>query len=81
VPLVRGTVQMVSADAKYEEATGTVYYEAEMRMDASQLAAIPGVRLIPGMPAEVFINLGERSMFSYLVQPLVDSFRRAWREP
>ena len=81
VPLVRGTVEMVSADAKYEEATGMVYYEAEMRMDARQLAAIPGVKLIPGMPAEVFIKLGERSMFSYLVQPLVDSFNRAWREP
>jgi HlyD family secretion protein len=81
MPLVRGTVEMVSADAKYEEATGTVYYEAEMRMDARQLAGIPGVRLIPRMPAEVFIKLGDRSMFSYLVQPLVDSFHRAWREP
>lgn len=80
LPLVRGTVERVSADAKYEEATGTLYYEAEVKMDARQLASIPGVRLIPGMPAEVFINLGERSMFSYLVQPLIDSFHRAWRE-
>ena len=34
----------------------------------------------PGMPAEVLIMTGERTMLQYLIQPLIDSLRRSFRE-
>jgi hypothetical protein len=34
---------------------------------------------LPGMPVEAQIQLGHRSLFRYLAQPLLDSFARAFR--
>jgi HlyD family secretion protein len=34
----------------------------------------------PGMPADVFIQTGERTFSTYLMQPVIDSFSRAFRE-
>jgi HlyD family secretion protein len=37
-------------------------------------------RPIPGMPADIYIETGQRTFFTYLLQPIVDSFSRAFRE-
>ena len=34
----------------------------------------------PGMPADVFIQTGVRTFFTYLMRPVIDSFSRAFRE-
>jgi multidrug efflux pump subunit AcrA (membrane-fusion protein) len=61
--------------------TGESFFRARIEIDAAQLAALePAVALTPGMPAEVYIMTGERSMLDYLLQPLFDSLRRAFRE-
>jgi HlyD family secretion protein len=39
-----------------------------------------GLKLVPGMPVEAFIRTGERTMLSYLIKPLSDQARRAFRE-
>jgi HlyD family secretion protein len=39
-----------------------------------------GLQLKSGMPAEVFIETGGRSMISYLTKPLRDQFMRAFRD-
>jgi epimerase transport system membrane fusion protein len=36
--------------------------------------------LVPGMPAEVLINTGERTVFEYLMQPVTNAFARAFIE-
>jgi HlyD family secretion protein len=36
--------------------------------------------LQPGMQVEVMIQTGDRTAFQYLVQPIVESVNRAWRE-
>ena len=38
-----------------------------------------GLRLIPGMPVEAFIQTGERTVLSYLTKPLTDQINRAFR--
>lgn len=81
LPMLDGKVRKVSADVNADERTGLMYYEAEIELDAAELAKLDDVTLISGMPAEVFIDLGERSLFQYFLQPLTDSFRRAFREP
>ena len=41
---------------------------------------IAGLKLLPGMPAEVYIRTGERSPMAYLIKPFADYFNRAFRE-
>ena len=38
------------------------------------------IKLTPGMPVETIIHTGDHTFWTYLVQPLTDSFRRAFRE-
>ena len=38
------------------------------------------MKLRSGMPAEVHIETGDRSMLSYLTKPLRDQFARAFRD-
>jgi HlyD family secretion protein len=81
MPLLKGTVRTISPDATYDEKTNNLYYETEILLDPAQMRQLKDVRLVSGMPAEVFIKLGSRSLLQYLTQPLVDSFHRAFREP
>lgn len=79
VPVIYGTVETVSADSKQDERTGESYYSARVAFGA--LTALPADKqLQPGMPAETLILTGERSVISYLIEPLTRSFSRALRE-
>jgi epimerase transport system membrane fusion protein len=51
-----------------------------IRLDAAELAALPNIRLHPGMPATVMIPTTERTAFDYLVGPLTSSFNHAFRQ-
>ena len=80
LPMLHGVVRNVSPDATLDEASNSLYYKVDIEIDKDELSKLKGVQLISGMPAEVFINLGSRSLFQYLLQPLLDSFHRAFRE-
>jgi len=45
-----------------------------------QLARLHGLKLVPGMPVESFIQAGERTVMSFLVKPLQDQIMKTWRE-
>ena len=81
-PRIKGTVLMVSADSKTNEQSGNKpYYLAKVAVEKSELAKIgKNVRLTPGMPADVMIVTGDRTMLSYLLQPFRDAFHRSFRE-
>lgn len=79
-PQIDGTVTRVSADALTDERSGQPYYAARVTVDAAQLGALKDVRLQPGMPTETLIVTGERTLLTYLTQPIQDSFRKAFRE-
>lgn len=82
VPLLQGHVTYVAADITPDERPGgQPYYRTTIQIDPDQMALIAGLRLASGMPAEVMIHAGERTLAEYLVQPVRDSFRRAFREP
>ena len=80
MPMLHGTVREVSPDATYDDKTNTLYYETQITLDANELKGLKDVRLVSGMPAEVFIDLGSRSLLQYMLQPVFDSFNRAFRE-
>lgn len=79
-PPVDGTVRYVSADIMRDERTGQSWYTARVEVDRAQIDAIPDAKLYPGMPAEVIIVTGERTLANYLFSPLTQSFNRAMRE-
>ncbi|MDB5361597.1 MAG: hypothetical protein JWO51_2894 [Rhodospirillales bacterium] len=80
VPLLDATVTMVSADALRDRDNGEPYYSAEVEIDAEQLARLKDVKLISGMPAQVVIPTGERTLLDYLLSPLRESYSRALSE-
>jgi HlyD family type I secretion membrane fusion protein len=79
-PQLDGKVLQVSADALNDERIGQSYFLARVEVNGDQLAGLGGVQLAPGMPAEIFIETGERTLLDYLIRPLRDSFNRAFRE-
>lgn len=79
-PSVDGTVTYVSADRIISERTGQPYYAAYVEIDPEELARLDNVKLYPGMPADVLITTGERTLLRYLLDPIRDSFARAFRE-
>lgn len=79
-PVIKGEVVHVSADRLINEETGMPYYLARVTMTEEGTRALGSLRLQPGMPAEVLINTGERTMLQYLVQPATDAVARAMIE-
>jgi HlyD family secretion protein len=79
-PELPGTVDYVSADLTLDENRKISFYEVRIRLDADAPRQIGGAKLVPGMPADAFIQMQSRTVLSYLLQPLTDQFSRAFRE-
>ncbi|MEO1066282.1 MAG: HlyD family type I secretion periplasmic adaptor subunit [Pseudomonadota bacterium] len=85
-PILNGQVIYVSADVLPNEQRsaqaqiGSDIYVARIKLDAREIGAIDSFRPTPGMPAEVYIRTRDRTFFDYLVEPIRDSFNRAFRE-
>ncbi|MCL2713654.1 MAG: HlyD family type I secretion periplasmic adaptor subunit [Alphaproteobacteria bacterium] len=79
-PTVDGKVAWIAADVTVDEKSGNSYYLARVEVSAAELKRVPHVRLYPGMPVEVSIVTGQRTVLDYLIQPLLDSYAHAFRE-
>jgi HlyD family secretion protein/epimerase transport system membrane fusion protein len=80
-PRVAGVVRTVSADRLVDEATRQAYFLARVEVYRSSLVeAGSGVEMVPGMPADVLIMTGERTLAQYFMQPFFDALWRAFRE-
>lgn len=80
IPNLFGTVREVSPDAIFDKDSGQLYYKVIVDISPAQLKRYPNVRLMSGMPAEVFIDLGSSSLLHMFFQPMIDSFNRSFRE-
>jgi HlyD family secretion protein len=79
-PLIMGRVRNVSRDRLMDEATRQPYFLAQISINDTDLPPDLKERLRAGLPAEVVIPTGERTVLQYMVQPLQDAFRRTFRE-
>ncbi|MDO8981759.1 MAG: HlyD family type I secretion periplasmic adaptor subunit [Afipia sp.] len=79
-PELRARVTMVSPASARDPSTGQEYYIAYVQLIDDGSQALGGMRLVPGMPAEVFVSTQERTAVSYLVKPFTDQMNRAFRE-
>lgn len=81
MPRLEGRVREVSADRIVDPRTSQIYYLARVELPAAQLRDVgPEMSLKAGMPAEVMIITGERTMLNYLLDPISSSFRKSFRE-
>lgn len=78
-PKVNGRLVTLSADRLTDEKNQISYYLARVEVDKKGLEELQdrGLILLPGMPAEVLINTGDRTFFEYLMQPLSNIFARS----
>lgn len=80
VPFLHGHVTYVASDVTTDERTRASHYRVQIVIDQEQLARLENVALRAGMPVEAQIQTGSRSFFRYMMQPVLDSFHRAFRE-
>ena len=80
VPYLHGHVTFIAADVTTDPQTRQSYYRAYIAIDQEQLARLPSVFLVPGMPVEGHIQTGSRSFWRYMTQPVRDSLARAFHE-
>ncbi|MBV6287615.1 HlyD family type I secretion periplasmic adaptor subunit [Pseudomonas aegrilactucae] len=78
-PVMAGRLSRVSADRLVNENTGAAYYLGQVELTEAALDSLAAHRLqlVPGMPAEVLLKVGERTLLSYLTQPAGNLFARA----
>lgn len=81
LPQIFGTLRNVSADRLVDERTGEPYFLAQVHVPAGALDEIPGeIEMVAGMPADVMILTGERTVFDFVLKPFADSLRLSFRE-
>jgi HlyD family type I secretion membrane fusion protein len=78
-PVIKGEVEVVSADASLDEHTRQPFYTARVEVPPEQAARLPRA-LKAGMPVEVMLEGGSRTPLQYFTKPLMDSFARAFTE-
>jgi HlyD family secretion protein len=79
-PEITGAVSMISPDLTQDQRTGTSFYTTRIALKPDELERLGSVKLIPGMPVDAFIQMGERTALSYLMKPLRDQAARAFKE-
>jgi HlyD family secretion protein len=79
-PELKAKVINISADLLQDPSTGLSYYQARLALPEGEIGRLAGNPLVPGMPAEAFVQSEARSILSYLVEPLLDHIAHMFRE-
>jgi len=79
-PALEGQVVFVSPDTTQDAKSGAAFYRVRVALTPDEVGRLDGLQLMPGMPAEVFLQTGSRTMLSYLFKPLNDQLSRVFRE-
>lgn len=78
-PELDGEIVRIGADVTQEEKRNESYYSVRILVPDSELARLDGLRLVAGMPVEVFMQTAPRTVLSYLVKPMQDQIAKAFR--
>ena len=79
-PEVAGVVSFVSADVSRDAQSNASYFTVRVTLPEEERRRLAGLQLVSGMPAEVFMQTGSRTMLSYLFKPITDQLQRAFVE-
>ena len=81
-PLIPGEVTQISADRSVDERTGEPFYKVQVRVTpaGAKLIAQNKLDIQPGMPVDLFVKTGERTMMNYLLKPIIDRAKTSMSE-
>jgi HlyD family secretion protein len=84
-PELKGVVSYVSPDLSHDERGqgqrgGAGFYTVQVRLPGEQRQRLGNLQLVSGMPAEVFLQTGTRTMLSYLLKPIADQLGRTFNQ-
>ena len=79
-PEIPGVVTRIGADTSQDEHTGASYYDVRVAIDESKLPELRGLKLVPGMPVEIFMETKPRTVISFLIKPVRDQIARTFKE-
>ena len=79
-PAIEGQLALISPDLVHDPHSGESYYTGRVQIDPAEWAKLdPNLRLVAGMPLELFLKTNSRTLLSYLLKPLADQWSRAFR--
>jgi HlyD family secretion protein len=79
-PEIDGLVSLVSADLSQDDRNTAVYYMIRVSLTDEQVRRLGNVKLVPGMPAEIFVETPSRTVLYFLLKPINDQMERVFRE-
>jgi protease secretion system membrane fusion protein len=81
-PHIPGVVEQVAADRTVDERTGNAFYKVRVKVTpaGAKLVGEHHLNIRSGMPAELFVKTGERTMMNYLLKPVMDRAKSALSE-
>ncbi|MGI9568554.1 MAG: HlyD family type I secretion periplasmic adaptor subunit, partial [Desulfobulbia bacterium] len=79
-PFIKGKVNFISPDQSLDERSGESYFTVRLFVAPDEMTKLEENNLSVGIPAEVMIETGSRTVLSYLVKPLTDQLERTFRE-
>nr|AAO73509.1 RsaE [Caulobacter vibrioides] len=80
IPILNGKIESISRDRLSDPDGKTVYFLGIVRVDIKQLPKEFRTKITAGMPAQVVVPTGERTVLQYLFSPLRDTLRTTMRE-
>ncbi|MCH8621109.1 HlyD family type I secretion periplasmic adaptor subunit [Undibacterium sp. TS12] len=79
-PHIPGVITQVSADRTVDERTGQAFYKVRAEVAPEGKKMIANLNIRPGMPVEMFVSTGGRTMMNYLLKPVIDRAHSAMTE-
>lgn len=79
-PNIPGIVTVVPNNRSQDNRTGEPFFKVQIEVTAEGKRKLRDNKVRPGMPAQVFIVTGERTMMSYLLKPLTDRIKTSLTE-
>jgi protease secretion system membrane fusion protein len=79
-PHIPGIVTQVSADRLVEEKTGAPYYKLQAKVAPKGIKMLSQHEIRAGMPVELIVKTGERTLMNYLLKPIFDRANSALKE-
>jgi HlyD family secretion protein len=80
IPVMLGKIESISHDRLVDESTHQYYYLGVVSLNRADIPEEYRSRVRAGMPAEIIVSSGERTVLNYLVGPLSSSLRKTFRE-
>ena len=75
---MKAKVVLVSADKMVNEKSGASFYRADLRIDSKELTKLKrSAQITPGMPAQVMVVTGEKTVMGSLISPITDTLHGA----